>query len=116
MPAFQPAFLRGLCFPALLSALGGLFLAECLDASIEATLVPGGGVLVQHAFLHALVDRGHGGAVLLSGGLGIALLDGFTEGAQRAADTGTVSAVHRGPGFSLTGALERGYMVRHEKV
>ena len=53
-----------------------------LHARAEAALVAGGGVLVQGALLHALVERGDGGAVLLADRFGVALLQGLTQ--QRA--------------------------------
>ena len=53
-----------------------------LHARAEAALVAGGGVLVQGALLHALVQRGDGGTVLLGHRLGVTLLQGLTQ--QRA--------------------------------
>lgn len=100
---------------ASLLRLRGLLLAESLDARVQAALVARRGVLVDDALLHALIDGGNGGAVLLTGGLGIALLESLAEGPQFATDAAAVGAVHCGLLFSLTGALERRNMVRHEK-
>lgn len=103
-------------FDSGLGVRGGLrlFRGDGFDAGVEAALVARGGVGVEDALLHALVEDGDGGAVLLAGGFGVALLDGFAEGAQAGAELGAVGAVHRGTFYGLPDALERGNMVRHE--
>src|ERR1700733_14120874 len=91
-----------LCFRRLCS-LGGLCRAQSLDARIEAALVTGYGVGVQNALLHALVERGDGGAVLLLCSLGITLGQSVAQRTQAGAHAAAVGAVHFGTGYGLTG-------------
>ena len=68
---------------------------------------------MDDALLHALVQLGDGGAILLGRGLHIALLDGLAQSAKAAADAALVGAVDRSSLLGLSDALERGYMVCH---
>jgi len=91
--------------------LGGLLGGECLDAGVQAALVAGGGIGVEDALLHALVERRGGRLVLLAGGLEITLVERLTQQAEAAADAALVRTVDRSAPFSLTDALERGDVV-----
>lgn len=68
---------------------------------------------MEDALLDALVEGRGGGLVLLLRGLEVASLDGLAHGAEGAADAALVGAVYRGLGLGLTGAFERGDMIRH---
>src|ERR1700733_6139447 len=94
-------------------SLRGLLGGQGLDAGVEAALVARGGVGVEDALLDTLVEGGGGQAVLLAGGLDVALLNGLAQQAEAAADAALVGAVHRGLGYGLTDALERGDVVCH---
>ncbi len=93
--------------------LGGLFGRQSLDAGVKAALVAGGGVGVENALLHALVEGGGGCLVLLSCGLDVARVEGLAQRAEAASYSALVGAVDRGSIFGLTDALERGDMVCH---
>src|SRR3954452_23136206 len=84
-----------------------------LQPRVQAALVTGNSVRVQHALLRTLVQGRNGGAELRLGGLHVALDKGLAKLTQDAADAAAVSAVHRGLSFSLTGALQRRYMICH---
>jgi len=98
IPAFRGSGVRGLC--SLLDGHG-------LDASGEAALVAGGGVVMEDALLHALVERGDGLLELLVHCGHVALGDGLAQQAQAAANAALVGAVHRSLSLCLTGALQR---------
>lgn len=68
---------------------------------------------MDDALLHALVDDRNGGAEFRGGGCGVALLEGFAQGAEGGAEVGAIGAVDGGFSGGLTGALERGNVVRH---
>jgi hypothetical protein len=68
---------------------------------------------VENPLLHALVEGGDGGAILLLGGLDIALGQSLAQIAQAGAHTAAVGAVDGGAGFGLAGAFQRRYMVCH---
>ena len=46
---------------------------QSLQTRVEAALVAGDGVVMENALLHALVEGGDGRAILLLGGLHVAL-------------------------------------------
>jgi len=98
IPAFRGSGVRGLC--SLLDGHG-------LDASGEAALIARGGVAMEDALLHALVERGDGLLELFVGGGDVALGEGLTQEAQAAANAALVGAVHRSLSLGLTGALQR---------
>ena len=89
-------------------------LADSFDAGSEAGLVARGGVFVEDALLHALVESGDGLAVAVAGLFDVSGSDGFTESAERAADAGAIGAIDERFAFGLTGALERRNVVCHE--
>ena len=94
--------------------LSSLLGRNCLDSRIQPALVAAGGVLMQNALLHALVEHRDGLAVRLAQRLRIALGDRFTQRAQRASQLALVGAVHRGLGLGLTCALQRRNMICHK--
>ena len=84
-----------------------------LQARVQAALVAGNGVGVENALLHALVEGRNRGAVLLLGGLHVALGQSLAQRPQAGAHAAAVGAVHFSAGFGLAGALERRYVVCH---
>ena len=86
---------------------------ELAETDGQAALVAVGGVGVEYALLHALIEGGGGRLVLLCSGLDVAGVESLAQKAQAAADTALVGAVDRGALFGLTDALERGDMVCH---
>ncbi len=62
--------------------LGGLFGGQSFDAGVQAALVTVGGVGVEDALLHTLVEGGGGRLVLLGCGLDVAGMEGLAQGAK----------------------------------
>lgn len=97
-------------------SLGRLGSDDCLHAGVQASLVAASGVLVDDALLHALIENGDGGAVRCAEGLGIALGDSLSQGAQASTQLALVGAVDRGLGLCLTSALQRRNMICHSEL
>jgi len=95
--------------------LGGLS-SERFHARIESALVAGGGVLVEDALLHALIENRDGDAIGLGGGLVVASGDGLAHGAEGAAELGLVGAIDGRAGDGLAGALEGRNVICHQKL
>jgi len=95
--------------------LGGLG-GERFHARVEAALVAGGGVLVEDALLHALIENRDGDAIGLGGGLVVASGDGLAHGAEGAAELGLVGAIDGRAGDGLAGALEGRNVICHQKL
>src|ERR1700679_3666077 len=60
----------------------GSLVGKRLHPCMQAGFVAGGGILVQHALLHALVECRNGLAILLGNRRGIAFGNGLAEGAK----------------------------------
>jgi hypothetical protein len=97
------------------SELGGLC-GERLDARVETSLVTAGGVLVEDALLHTLIEHGDRGAVLHGGCLGVASGEGLTHRTEGAAELGLVGAIDGRAGDGLAGALEGRNVICHQKL
>src|SRR6202022_4150749 len=87
-------------------ALSSLLRRHCLDAGIQAALVAAGGVLMQNALLHALVQDRNRRAIDLTQRLRVATGDRLAQGAQRAAQLALVGAIDCGLGDGLTRTLQ----------
>jgi len=84
------------------------------DAGSEAALVARGGVLVEDAFLHALVELRDGGLVDVGELLGVAAGDGLAQDAEVSANAAAAGAIDSGLAFGLAGSFERGNVVCHD--
>src|ERR1700733_3051623 len=82
---------------------------------MQAALVPGGGVLVEHTLLHALIQSRNGFTVLLGNRGGIPFSNSLAQGAEGLANMTLVGAVDPGTLDCLTGALQRRHMICHGK-
>ena len=84
-----------------------------LQPGVQAALVARGGVVVQNALLHALIEQGNRPVVLGTCGGGIVRGQRFAHGAQATAQLAAVGAVDGGALDGLPGALQRRNMVCH---
>ena len=85
-----------------------------LHPSIQPALIPARGVLMQHAFLHALIQDRRRRAVNLHQFALIALRNRLTQDAQRSPQLALVRAILRRLHNRLTRALQRRNMICHE--
>src|ERR1700758_5800139 len=91
----------------------GLLLRHRFNAGVQARLVAASRVLVDHTFLHALVDHRNGSVIGALDGIFLALGQGGPKRAEGAAQARFVGPVARGLGLSLPGALQRRVVISH---
>jgi len=82
-------------------------------ACAEAGFIAGAGVLVDDALFHGFIDHGNGCAEGFIGRLGVAGGKGFTQLAQRCAQTGSVGTIVFRAFGGLARALQRRKMICH---